>query len=222
MEISGLLQEALSHDQQRRNQAELNIDLYASQNFGGFLIQCSQILCDESKIKGVRQIASTLIKNLILYTPKYKGHWEELSPEVKLQIKQHVLSTLASSEKDIRKAAGLAVAGICKLELPIGEWQDIITVLCETSNNENKFIQLASLTTIGYIAQEVSPRDLNENQLCAILSCLYEMLTKTTDLELQEVTLGAMLNFIPFTKRFFEINVSRLYIYFIRNKKLYY
>lgn len=207
MEISALLSEALSSEQQRRNQAELNIDNLATQNFGLFLANCSQILCDESKVKGVRQIASTLIKNMILYTPKYKGQWETLIPDIKFQIKQNVLSTLASNDKDIRKAAGFAVAGICKVELPLGEWQDIIEVLCQTSNNENKFIQLASITTLGYISQEVSTRDLNETQACLVLDCLYEMLNKTSDLELQEVSITAMLNFVPFMKRFFEVKV---------------
>ncbi len=210
MEISQLLSEALIGDPQKQSQAELGIDTIASQNFGLFLVNCSQILSDEHQTKGVRQLASTIIKNMILYTPKYKGQWEQLNQEIKLQLKQHVLSTLASSEKEIRKAAGLAVAGICKLELPIGEWQNIISVLCETSKNENKFIQLSSITTLGYISQEITVKDLNETQLGEILSALYEMLSKTVDAELQDVSLTALLNFIPFTKRFFENKVCIL------------
>ena len=215
MEISTLLSEALSPDQNRRNQAEANIDMIATQNFGSFLSSCSKELCDESKPKGTRQIASTLIKNMISHTLKYKGLWEGLDRETKMQIKQHVLSTLASSDKDVRKAAGIAVAGICKVELPIGEWTDIIDILCQTSQNPNPYIQLASVTTLGYISQELSLRDLNDDHIAKVLSCFYTLLNNTADGELLEVTLNALLNFLPFTKRFFEIKVNKINYYFL-------
>lgn len=208
MELSTLLAEALSPDQSRRNQAEINIDIIASQNFGLFLLNCSKELCDESKQKGIRQIASTLIKNMILFTEKYKGQWELLNRETKGQIKQHVLSTLASKDNDIRKAAGIAIAGICKVELPLGEWNEIISVLCQTSQNENKFIQLASVTTLGYITQEISTRDLNDEQVCLILSAFYQILNVSNDTELQGHTIVSLLYFIPFTKRIFENKVN--------------
>jgi importin subunit beta-1 len=213
MEISTLLQEALSPDQNRRNQAEVNIEMIASQNFGGFLISCAKELCDEGKQKGIRQIAATLIKNMISNTPKYKGFWEQLDRDSKLQVKQHVLSTLASSDKDVRKAAGIAVAGICKVELPIGEWTDIIDVLCQTSQNENKNIQLASVTTLGYISQEISTRDLNDDSVGKVLSCIYTLLNGSNDFELLEVTLNALLNFLTFTRRFFENKVRKINIF---------
>lgn len=207
MELTNLLSEALSQDQQTRNQAELNIDMIATQNFGLFLSNLSKELCDESNFKGIRQIASTIIKNMVSFTPKYKGQWELLSREVKSQIKQNVLSTLASSEKDIRKAAGIAVAGICKIELPLGEWNEIISVLCQTSQNENPYIQLASVLTLGYITQEITTRDLNDDHVCQILSAFYQILNFSTNTELQAQTIISLLNFIPFTKRIFENKV---------------
>jgi hypothetical protein len=86
MEISKILQEALSGDYERRTQAEFEIDAIASQNFGLFLLSCSVELSDESKPKPIRQIASTIIKNMIVYTPKYKGQWERVDPEIKVKI----------------------------------------------------------------------------------------------------------------------------------------
>jgi importin subunit beta-1 len=205
MELSNLLSEALSPDQQTRNQAEVNIDMIATQNFGLFLLNLSKELCDESNFKGIRQIASTIIKNMVSFTPKYKGQWELLSRDVKSQIKQNVLSTLASSEKEIRKAAGIAVAGICKIELPLG-------VLCLTSQNENNYIQLASVLTLGYITQEITTRDLNDDDVCQILSAYYQILNFSTNTELQAQTIVSLLNFIPFTKRIFENKVSLMIV----------
>lgn len=212
IDVSALLTEALSENQERRQLAETNIEGLAAGNLGIFLTNLSKILSDESNPKGVRQLSATLIKNTILFTDKYKGQWEMLDQEIKQSVKQNVLSTLASGDKDIRKAAGLAIASICKLELPLGQWQEIISTLCQTSSNENKFIQLASITTLGYISQEVSVKDLNESQQGEILSCFYEILSKNEDLEVQQVTIAAMLNFIPYMKRFFENKEQRTLI----------
>lgn len=214
MDISQILSEALSPDFNQRNQAEIKIDMIASQNFDSFLVSCSLILCDEAKPKSQRQIASTLIKNMISHTAKYKGMWLKLDRENKAKVKQHVISTLASADRDVRKAAGIAVAGICKVELPLGEWTDIIDLLCQTSQNSNQFIQLASVTTLGYISTEITTKDLNDDNIAKILSCFHNLINSSNDNELLEVTMNALLNFLPFTKRFFEKVVIIIFLIF--------
>jgi hypothetical protein len=111
MDLRSILAECLSPDSVKREQAEYNLDLVASQDFGSFLYNLSSELSEENVQKPIRQIAATVIKNMIVYSPKYLGHWEKLDNNVKGSIKERVLSTLASKEKDIRKAAALAVAG---------------------------------------------------------------------------------------------------------------
>ncbi len=207
MELSSILSEALSGDETRRKQAEMMIDIIASQDFATFLLNCSKELSDESKNKNIRQIAATLIKNMITITEKFKGQWSLLSPDIKAEIKQRVLSTLASSNNDIRKAAGLAVAGMCKTELPLGEWPQIIDILTQTSQNENKNIKLASIITLGFIAQEITVNDLTDEEMCKILNAFHLLLNNTDDTDVISDTLEALLNFIIFTKRFFESKV---------------
>jgi hypothetical protein len=111
MDITTILSEALSGDSNVRNTAEQKIDIICNQNFGQFLYDCASILSNEGVRKGIRQIAATLIKNMISRTEKYKGLWEQLSGEVRKQIKECVLSTLASKDNDVRKAAAFTVAG---------------------------------------------------------------------------------------------------------------
>jgi importin subunit beta-1 len=212
MEIRTLLSEALSPDQTRRNQAEEQINQIASLHFGPFIIACSQELSNEKNQKGVRQIAATLLKNMICFTERYKGMWQALDKNSKVQVKQHVLSTLASSEKEVRKAAAFTVAGICKVELPLGEWLDIIDILCQTSQNENKFIQLSSVTTLGYIAQELELKDLDEVSVGKVLSSFYTLLNSSQDEEMLENALTGLLNYLPFTRMFFENAVSFIFI----------
>jgi hypothetical protein len=110
MEISQLLNDALSHNEILRKQAENNIEIITAQDCGGFLLECAKVLSNENATKPIRQIAATLIKNLIVL-PAHTGKWVQLAADTKSLIKTTVLSTLASGDKDIRKAAALAVAG---------------------------------------------------------------------------------------------------------------
>ena len=111
MDITKILTAGLSGDPTIRNSAESTIENLAIQNFSQFLLSCAMELADEMKPNKNRQLASTLIKNMLLHMPKFVGKWEQLPEPDKVNIKNHILSTLASSEKDIRKAAALVVAG---------------------------------------------------------------------------------------------------------------
>ena len=112
MDISNILTAGLSPDLNTRKNAEKTIESLATQNFSGFLLSCACELADESKNSKNRQLASTLIKNMLLHMPNFVGKWEVLPESDKTNIKNYILSTLASPEKDIRKAAALVVAGI--------------------------------------------------------------------------------------------------------------
>lgn len=111
MEISAILTAGLSPDPNIRKQAEKSIEQYATNNFSGFLMSCAIELSDETKLTKNRQLAATLIKNMLLHMPNFLGKWELLPPLDKSKIKNYILSTLASQEKEIRRAAALVVAG---------------------------------------------------------------------------------------------------------------
>jgi hypothetical protein len=111
-QLDDILNKCLSHDGSTRNEGEAQIDQCATANFGDLLEKCSVFLADESKQVAPRQLCATLIKNLINFIPKHSGKWDQLPLDMKGTIKNHTISSLASNSKDIRKAAGLTVAGI--------------------------------------------------------------------------------------------------------------
>ena len=110
-DITSILADGQSPDNKIRMSAEQRIDHYASTNYGMFLLLCAEELSNESKFSRNRQMAATLIKNLIVGMPNFVGKWELLPAIEKSSIKSLILSTLASQDKDIRKAAALVVAG---------------------------------------------------------------------------------------------------------------
>ena len=114
MSLSDILTKCRHPDGQTRNKAELEIDALAESNFGSLMEACGKQMADENWIKENRQLCSILIKNMIRAGSRHEGKWEQLPTDPKLNIKNSVLSCLASNIKDVRKAAALAVAAISK------------------------------------------------------------------------------------------------------------
>ena len=212
-QLSLILANILNPNQNIRQAAENEIQKLLELNFGQFLIDVSQKLSIESEKKEVRQISSTLIKNMI-GNPKYTEKWFQLSEEIKQTIKNNILSTLASQNIDIRKAAALALAGICKIEIPHNIWLNIFDILCNTSQNENLYIQLSSLTALEYIYEEIQKGDIPNETVANLLNNYYSLLTKeNVDPQLSLATLYSIDKFLPFINDFINDSNSKLKFY---------
>ena len=169
------LSNILSPNFNLRTQAEKQINLLVSQNLSQFLISISERLSDENEKTNIRQLSATLIKNMIS-KPNYIQKYFQIPLELKQNIKNNILSTLASPIIEVRKAAAIAVAGICKIELPNKQWNNIFDILCNTSQNENLYIQLSSLTTLEYIYEEIDIKDITLDNKAKLLNTYYSLL----------------------------------------------
>ena len=197
--LNQILSNILSADLALRTQSETQINFLASENLSQFLISLSEKLSDETEQKEIRQLSSTLLKNIIS-NKNYIEEYFKISPEIKQKIKNNILSTLASSNIEIRKAAALAVAGICRIELPQNQWLDIFDILISTSQNENLFIQLSSLTTLEYIYEEINAKDININIKAKLLNTYYLLLDNNSNDELILSSLKSLNKFLKIIK----------------------
>lgn len=212
-QLSLILENILNPNQNIRNQAENEINLLLDHNFDQFLIELSKKLSIESEKKQVRQISSTIIKNMV-GNIKYTEKWLKLSEEIKQTIKNNILSTLASKDIEIRKAAALALAGICRIEIPRKQWLNIFDILINTSQNENLYIQLSSLTTLEYIYEEIQKGDIPNDTVAKLLNNYYSLLIKeNADPQLSITTLNSIDKFLPFINDFINDTSSKLRFY---------
>ena len=221
-ELSFYLENVLNSDMNIRKNAENKINSLCDLNFGQFLIELSKKISTEQEKKPVRQLSATIIKNM-LNKEGYSTKWFQLNEEIKLIIKNNVLSTLASNDVDIRKAAALTVAGICKIEIPNKQWLNIFNNLASTCQNENINIQLSSLTCLEYIFEEIKQSDLPLNIVADLLNIIYSLLNKENiNEELCYYALKATHKFLPFIKEFVKNKDSQIKFYdliekYIRN-----
>ena len=212
-QLSIILKNALNPNQNIRQQSESQITQFLDQNFGLFLVELSKKIATEEEDNQVRQISSTIIKNMI-NNAKYKEEWFKLDENIKKVIKDNILSTLASKDIDIRKAAALSLAGICKIEIPKGQWLNIFDILINTSQNNDINIQLSSLKTLEYIYEEINPGDIPNETVAKLLNTYYSLLNQENiHPQLVINTLNSILTFLPFIKDFITDNTSRIKFY---------
>ena len=70
------------------------------------------------------------------------------------------MTALATESPVVRNQIASLIASIAQIEIPRGEWSELIQSLCTNAVNQDWQIRLTSLTTIGYICEELQPEDL--------------------------------------------------------------
>ena len=220
-QLSIILKGILSPNHSIRKSAEEKISHFFIHNFGEFLFELSKKLSTETEEKKVRQVSATIIK--IINKEEYKEKWFSLPENIKKSIKDNVLSTLNSNDIDVRKAAALTVAAICKIEIPKGQWLNIFDVLINTSQNNNINVQLSSLKALEYIFEEINKGEIPNQTIANLLNTYYSLLNKDNiNPELIINILSSIHKFLPFISDFINEPNSKLQFYdliekFVRN-----
>lgn len=201
-----LISNALSSDKATRETSEKNIFQLALSEPEKFLFNLSSILADEANPTPARQMSAAIMKNFITIAEKSRDIWVNMESKAKNQVKNLILSTLASQDKNVRKAAGLVIAGICKVDLPIAEkWPDLISSLCTNSYNENMNIRHAALESLGYMCEELTNKSIDSVSVDSILSALIRNITeKEINNEILFTALNAFLHCLPLAEKNFS------------------
>lgn len=150
------------------------------------MLMLSSVLVDESSALHIRNAAGLALKNalsarvwtlplfpsFLLSQPfflclkflqenarqqEYSNRWLSLNNDAKGKIKQDALVTLNSSSSKAGNVASQVVAAIAAVELPQGQWADLIGVLLGFVNNEQSTpnLKITTLQTIGFICETI-------------------------------------------------------------------
>jgi importin subunit beta-1 len=147
-----------------RKQGEDEIRNLRDQDPQKFLGTLTREMADEGLDSGSRQMACIIFKNFILSRSqgaKYVDYWLGLPADFRSQVKEAILAQLNSHDNLFRRAIANVVASIASLEIPRGEWHNLIEVLCTNAEHTEYNVRLASLTTLGYICEEISPESIS-------------------------------------------------------------
>ena len=179
--IDQLLLQAQDMDQNQRNLGMKALDTLAKSNLSSFLTELGKILSNESKDSKIRILSAILIKNSLLYTEDFRQAWKsQMTKEDKDKIKLLVLSTLASSKKEIRTIASTVIASISKIDSPIIEtWPDLLPSLTSNAFNEDINMKLSAIEALGYVCEELSLKSIDSSNVDKIMNALIQNLIKS-------------------------------------------
>ena len=178
--IDEILLQAQGADDNQRSLGMNALNNLAQQNLSSFLTILGTILSDESKDPKIRILSAIVIKNSLLYSEDYRKKWKtEISKEEKDKIKLLILSTLASSQKNIRTMAGTVISSICKIDTPITEtWPDLLPSLTNNAFNEDINMKLSAIETLGYVCEELNMKSIDSANVDKIMNALIQNLIK--------------------------------------------
>lgn len=169
----------------------------------------------------VRAAAGIAIKNALsardpTRAAELAARWQALPPDARLDVKSKALQTLTTPLSPVATQAAQTIAAISAIEIPLGQWPDLLTQLLTASSDQlNAKLRQAALQTIGFVCESLSVHssDALQDQSNAILTAVIQGARKEEPVpEVQLAALHALLNSLEFVNRNFDHEGERNYI----------
>ncbi|EEB06851.1 karyopherin Kap95 [Schizosaccharomyces japonicus yFS275] len=218
MNAGELLAQTLSPDVNVRTQAEQQLENAARTDFAQYMTLLAYELANENALPYIRMAAGLALKNAITARDatrkmEYQQMWQALSFEIKQEIKNCSLKTLAAPEHQAGQSAAQLVAAIASYELATNQWQELMMTLVQNlGEGQPAALKTHSLQAIGYICEAVQP-DVLATQSNAILTAVVAGARKEEpDTNVRIAALGALYDSLEFVKTNFGNEAERNYI----------
>ncbi|KAA8517453.1 hypothetical protein F0562_017746 [Nyssa sinensis] len=219
-EITQFLLSAQLADAKVRTEAEGNLRQFQEQNLPSFLLSLSVELSNNEKPIESRKLAGIVLKNsLDAKDATRKEHlvqqWVAIDISIKSQIKDFLLKTLGSSAAEARHTSAQVVAKIASIEIPRKEWPELIGSLLVNMTQQDRPTSLkqATLETLGYVCEEISHQDLEQDEVNSVLTAVVQGMTVTENIpEVRLAATRALYNALDFAQTNFENEMERNYI----------
>ncbi|XP_020087575.1 importin subunit beta-1-like [Ananas comosus] len=220
MEITQILLAAQSPDAQIRTAAEESLKQFQEQNLPHFLLALSVELSNEQKPPASRRLAGIILKNSLdakdsIRKEELTQRWVSVDPAIKFQIKESLLRTLGSPVAEARHTSSQVTAKVASIEIPRREWQELIAKLLTymTQQDAASSLKQATLEALGYVCEEISPQDLQQDQVNAVLTAVVQgMNQKEHSSEVRLAAVKALYNALDFAQTNFENELERAFI----------
>ncbi|CAH9111097.1 unnamed protein product [Cuscuta europaea] len=217
MEVTQVLLNAQSHDSTVRNHAEETLKQFQEQNLPAFLISLSGELASEDKPVDSRKLAGLILKNALDAKEQHRKYelmqrWLSLDGSMKAQIKACLLQTLSSPVLDARSTASQVIAKVAGIELPHKQWPELIGSLLSNIHQVSAHVKQATLETLGYLCEEVSPDVVDQDQVNKILTAVVQGMNATEGNDIRLVATRALYNALGFAQANFNNDMERDFI----------
>ncbi|KAL6127258.1 hypothetical protein ACLB2K_075299 [Fragaria x ananassa] len=218
LEVTQVLLNAQAIDGTVRKQAEESLKQLQEQDLPLFLLSLSRELANEEKPVESRKLAGLILKNALDAKEQHRKsdlvqRWLALDPSAKNQIKMCLLQTLSSLVEDARSTTSQVIAKVAGIELPQKEWPELIGSLLLNIHQLPPHVKQATLETLGYLCEEVSPEVVDQDQVNKILTAVVQgMNASEGSTEVRLAATRALYNALGFAQANFSNAMERDYI----------
>ncbi|KAF5460517.1 hypothetical protein F2P56_020381 [Juglans regia] len=218
MEVTQILLNAQAVDSTVRKQAEENLKQFQEQNLPSFLLSLAGELSNDDKPVESRKLAGLILKNALDAKEQHRKlelvqRWLSLDTSVKVQIKACLLKTISSHAPDARSTASQVIAKVAGIELPHKQWPELIGTLLSNIHQLPAHTRQATLETLGYICEEVSPDLVDQDQVNKILTAVVQgMNSSESNNDVKFAATRALFNALGFAQANFSNDMERDYI----------
>ncbi|KAF8966870.1 armadillo-type protein [Flammula alnicola] len=218
MNATELLANTLSADAGTRQDATQKMETAAQDNYPQYMLMLSSVLVDENTPLHIRNAAALALKNALTARESIRqtdmiNRWLSLNNETKNKIKQDALITLGSAHAKAGTFASQVVSAIAAVELPQGQWPDLIEILLGFVNNQaNTNLRISTLQTIGYICEAIKPEILSLRSNEILTAVIHGARKEEPSPDVQLAAIHALYNSLEFVRENFDRDGERNYI----------
>ncbi|KAG9295964.1 hypothetical protein G9A89_011816 [Geosiphon pyriformis] len=218
MSIGELLANTLSPDQQIRADAEKQLDAAAASDYATYAVLLSQELSNEQTQSFIRNAAGLALKNSLSSNEgqrklEISQRWLAIPENTRENVKQTVFMTLGSPDSRASSTAAQVVSAIGAIELPQGQWLDLMkNLLDNVTNTDNTQLKQATLTAIGYVCESIE-HEILAAQSGSILTAVVQGARKEEpSQDVRRAAITALYNSLEFIRDNFDREGERNYI----------
>ncbi|KAJ3482200.1 hypothetical protein NLI96_g7140 [Meripilus lineatus] len=182
------------------------------------MLMLSQELINENSQLHVRNAAGLALKNALTAREsarqqEYSNRWLALDHDTRNKVKQQALTALNSPSGKIGTVGAQVVAAIATVELPHGQWSEVIEVLLGFMNDQaSTALRVATLQAIGFICESIKPEILTSRSNEILTAVIHGARKEEQSQEVQLAAITALLNSLEFVRDNFEREGERNYI----------
>ncbi|KAH9834388.1 ARM repeat-containing protein [Rhodofomes roseus] len=218
MNASELLANTLSADGHTRQDATAKLEAASQENYPAYMMMLSTELVNESSPQHVRNAAGLALKNALTARESARqldnsNRWLALDDNTRNKVKQDGMMALGSTNAKIGTVAAQVVAAIASVELPQGQWSELIEILLGFVNNQSSTnMRVATLQAIGFICETIKPEILAMRSNEILTAVIHGARKEEPSPEVQLAAITALLNSLEFVRENFEREGERNYI----------
>ncbi|OQE15367.1 hypothetical protein PENFLA_c032G06970 [Penicillium flavigenum] len=221
MDARQVLQSTLAPDAAERSNAEQQLAHAAEVDFAAYLVTLGQELANESSPAHIRVAAGIALKNAFTFRDQAKLRevqlrWaQSINAETKTQVKQLALKTLHSPDARAGNAAATLIVSIAAIELPRGEWTDLMGILVQNVASGNDALKQSSLTTIGYICESQDPdlrASLTQHSNAILTAVVQGARREEPNMDVRYAAIAALSDAVDFVRTNMDNEGERNYI----------